>query len=182
MKFFLRSIPGRTVLALLVFTILWTLVEHVLGFNTSRHDIGQYSRLFTAIVFYAAIVIAIIKKRQQQNGVLGFAEGFRTGLAITLIYSLLITLWFAFYAEVINPSYKSSLMEFERKKITSSGASAEEITSKMNEVDMSSGGSFTSYLLLFAFMATAGLIVSLIAAIVLKRQPEQAPNGGLTVS
>ncbi len=179
MKLLLSSIPVRTVIALIVFTILWTLLEHFLGFNTTRHEIGRYTRLFTAIVFYAAIGVAILQKRRQR-GLMGFAEGFRTGLAVTLLYSLLATLWFQVYAELINPEYKPSLLAYERSRLEASGASAEEITSKMKELEMTSGGSITSYVMLFIFMVTAGLVVSLVASIVL-RKTAAARSSMLTV-
>jgi hypothetical protein len=171
-----RSIPGRTAIILLVITILWTLIEHLLGFNTTKHEVGQYTRMITAFLYYFGIVVAIYRKRKHENNTLSIAEGFRTGLAVTVIYSFFVTLWFALYAEVINPQYKPTLLAYEKGKLIASGASAEKMASKLNEVEMSSGGSITSYIFLFAFMAVMGVIVSILAALILRRAGERQPH------
>jgi hypothetical protein len=33
----------------LIFSIVWTFIEHVLGYNTTKHEIGQYARLIPAL-------------------------------------------------------------------------------------------------------------------------------------
>jgi hypothetical protein len=157
------------VIALFI-TIAWTLIEHVLGFNTTKHEIGQYARLLGAFVFYFLIIKAIHTVRNQQGGSLSFGEGFKTGAILSVIYSLGISLWYALYGEVINTQYKPTLMAFERSKLEAANASPESIADKMKEVDMSTGGSLLSYILLVVFMCLIGLVVAAIAAVILKRK------------
>lgn len=169
MRDFFRSIPFLTVLVLLIINIALTLLQHVLGYNTTRHDIGQYARMVMPFFFYIAIGIAVMKKRKQQDNSLGFAEGFRTGLAITVLYSILSTLWLALYAEVINPEFKPTLLAFEKEKLVASGATPGEIETELAQADAMTGGTITSYVYLFVFMMIAGVVVSLLAAMVLRK-------------
>jgi hypothetical protein len=67
-----------------------------------------------------------------------FAQGFKTGASIAVLYSVMVSCWFALYAEVINPDYRPSLIAFERNKLVASRASAQVIAEKMKEVEMTS--------------------------------------------
>lgn len=159
------------VIALLI-SIVWTLIEHVLGWNTTHHEIGQYARLLGAFVFYILIFVALYETRKQQGGALGFGEGFKTGAWLSIIYSLGISAWYALYGEIINTQFKPSLTDFERAKLEAAHATPEAIAAKMKEVDMSTGGSVLSYLLLFVFMLLFGLVLSAIAALIFKKKKQ----------
>lgn len=161
------------VIALIV-SIIWTLIEHVLGWNTTRHDIGQYARLVGAFVFYILIFVAIYEARKQREGPFSFSDGFNTGALVTVIYSLGISAWYALYGEVINPQFKPTLTAFERSKLEAVHATPDMIAAKMKEVDMTTGGSLLSYILLIFFMSVFGLILSLIAAWIFKRKKRTA--------
>jgi len=63
-----------------------------------------------AIVFYMLVVVAIYQVRKQQNGSLRFEEGFKTGAIVSVMYSAGVSIWYAFYGELINTQYKSSLL------------------------------------------------------------------------
>jgi hypothetical protein len=154
----------------LLISIIWTIIEHVLGYNTTNHDTGQYARMLGAFVFYILIVVAIFAARKQQNGSLTFGEGFKTGAVVSLIYGLGITAWYAIYGEVINTQFKPTLMAFERAKLEAAHATPDAIAVKMKEVDMSSGGSVLSYVLLFVFMTLFGIVIAAIASLILKRK------------
>ncbi|MCW3087642.1 MAG: hypothetical protein JWQ78_1028 [Sediminibacterium sp.] len=154
----------------LVISIAWTLIEHVLGWNTTKHEIGQYTRMAGAFVFYILIFAAVAETRRQQGGAMSFGEGFTTGAILSVIYSIGIAAWYALYGEVINPQYKTSLMAFERSKLEAVNATPDAIAAKMKEVDMSTGGSVLSYILLIVFMAIFGLVLSAIAGLIFKRK------------
>jgi hypothetical protein len=162
------AVTRFTILAFIV-TVIWTIIEHVLGYNTTKHETGQYTRMLPAFFFYLCIILAIWNRRKQ-NGSLSFGEGFRTGALISVYYSILVAIWYAIYAEVINKEYQSSLLAFTRKQLEASNASQQEMTAKLKEVEMSSGGSFLSYVLLFVFMTVGGLVISLIASAILKKK------------
>jgi hypothetical protein len=151
------------------FSIIWTIIEHVLGYNTTNHETGQYARMLGSIVYFILVVVAIFAVRKQQNGSLTFGEGFKTGSSVSLIYSAGITVWYALYGEVINTQFKPTLMAFERAKLEAAHATPDIIAAKMKEVDMSSGGSAFSYSLLFVFMLLFGIVIAAIASLILRR-------------
>ncbi len=166
----MKNIAVKLAIYAFVITVVWTLIEHTLGYNTSNHEVGQYTRILTALLYYYFIARAIWLKRKQQNGSLTFSQGFKTGATISILYGSLVTFWFAFYAEVINPQYQPTLLAFERSKLEAVHASPETIAIKMKQLEMSSGGSITSYLLLFAFMTIFGLVITLVATAILRRK------------
>ena len=153
----------------LLISIIWTIIEHILGYNTTNHETGQYARMLGSIVYFILVIVAIFAVRKQQNGSLTFSEGFKTGSRVSLIYSAGITVWYALYGEVINTQFKPTLMAFEKSKLEAAHATPEVIAAKMKEVDMSSGGSAFSYSLLFVFMLLFGIVIAAIASLILRR-------------
>jgi hypothetical protein len=154
----------------LVFTIIWTMMEHIVGFNTTNHEAGQYARMVGAIVFWAMIFVAIYQRRKQQGGLISFGQGFGTGAGVSIIYSLGCCVWYALYGEVINTQFKPTLMAFERAKLEAAHISADLIEAKMKQVDMTTGGSVLSYVFLIVFMFLLGAVVSVIAALIFQRK------------
>jgi len=125
-------------------SIIWTIIEHFLGYNTTKHEIGQYTRMLVAIVFYILVVLAIYQVRKQQNGALRFVEGFKTGTIVSVLYSAGVSIWYALYGEIINTQYKPSLLAFERSKLEAAHATPDIIAAKMKEVEMTTGISVLS--------------------------------------
>ena len=154
----------------IVVTITWTLIEHFLGYNTTNHEIGQFTRLLPAFVFYFFVIWSVWIRRTRQRNSLRFMQGFTTGVTVSLIYDVVATLWFALYGEVINKDYQSTLIEFERKKLETKGASAMEVADRLSQVQLSSGGSLRSYVLLFVFFAAAGCIIAALSAWAMRKK------------
>jgi hypothetical protein len=154
----------------LLISIIWTIIEHVLGYNTTNHETGQYARMVGAIVYYILVVVAIFAVRKQQNGSLSFVEGFKTGTVVSLIYGAGISIWYALYGEVINTQFKPTLMAFEKAKLEAAHAAPDAIAAKMKQVDMTSGGSILSYAFLFVFMTLFGIVIAAIASLILRRK------------
>src|ERR1043165_1598221 len=165
----MKSIPIRYAIVIFIITVAWTLLEHFLGFNTTRHEIGQYTRQVTAFAYYATVVMAIGRVRKDQGKLLTFGQGMQTGLYCCLTYSVLVTLWFALYAEVINPQFQSTLLAFTRRKMEASFKTPEQIEKVLKMERLSSGGSVASYLMLFGFMLAFGLMVSAIASAIMRK-------------
>jgi len=158
----------------LLFTFVWTLIEHFAGWNTTNHQTGQYARMVGAYVFYLFIIIAIFQQRAQQTGSLTFGQGMKTGAIVSLIYSLGVTVWYCLYGEVINKQFKPTLVAFEKAKLDAAHASADAVAAKMKEVDMTTGGSVMSYVFLFVFMFIGGIIISLLASLIASLMKKKA--------
>ena len=83
----------------------WTLLEYLLGFHTSRMEVGRYTG-FVGIIFpILAITGAIRAARRACEGRLGFTQGMLVGAAVTLVLSLLGALFFSIYFSAINPAF-----------------------------------------------------------------------------
>jgi hypothetical protein len=166
----MKSIAIRYALVVFFITVAWTLLEHVLGYNTTKHEIGQYTRGVTALAYYATVAMAIWRVRKAQSNRLTFGQGMRAGLYCSFTYSFLVALWFALYAEVINTQYQPTLLAFVRRKAEAANLSAENVAKRVETEMLTSGGSVTSYLLLFCFMMVFGIIVSAIASLLMQRR------------
>lgn len=102
--------------------IVYVMLEHFLGFNTTRHDIGQYTRLAGVIVPIVGIFFGIKAKRDNElNGVMTFGQGVKTGFLIAVIQTTLTTIWFWFYSTVINPEFLDTMLAFERSQMLAAG-------------------------------------------------------------
>jgi cytochrome bd-type quinol oxidase subunit 2 len=165
-----KRIAFRYALIAFVIAVVWTMVEHYLGYNTTNHQVGQYARMLSAFVFYFCIILAVWEVRRKQNNELSFTDGLRTGAILSGIYSFFIAGWYAIYGEIINPQYQSTLIEFERKKMIAANLSQKQMADKLQQVEMSSGGSISSYILLIVFMFLFGMVVAFITTLVLKRK------------
>ena len=126
----------------------WTLIEYGLGFHTERAEVGRYTG-FIAIVFPIVAIVAALRVARAEAGTLSFGRGFREGMAVTLVFALLGALFFAVYFSAINPAF------LER-------AAAEGAPSTI-------GGQIA---LLFVSSLIGGIIISLIAALVMRRRGE----------
>jgi hypothetical protein len=114
--------------------MVYVLIEHVLGFNTTNHETGQYSRLIALIFPILATYYGIRAKRDNQFGSLTFGEGVKAGFLIALIQTTLTTLWFLFYAAVVNPEFLETLIRFERSRMAAAGAIEPEIAPKIEQL------------------------------------------------
>ncbi len=153
----------------LIITIIWTIIEHLLGYNTINHETGQYARMVGAFVYWLMVIIAIFSTRKQQGGLLTLGQGLKVAATVAAIYSLGVTIWYCIYGEVINTQFKPTLMAFERAQLEAAHATPEAIVAKMKQVDMQTGGSVASYLFLFVFMFAGGMLIGLITSLIGKR-------------
>jgi Protein of unknown function (DUF4199) len=160
----------KYILIAIVITVVWTLLEHVLGYNTNKHETGQYARLVPTFIYWGCVIMAIIEVKRRSADTFRFRQAMNTGVGVSLGFSLLVSAWYALYAEVINKDYQPSLLAFEKNKLLAAHASPERIAEKLKEVEMQSGGSVASYVILFAFMALFGIGISLITAAIVKRR------------
>lgn len=165
----MKSPAVRSGVYALVFTLIWTLLEHVLGYNTTKHDVGQYTRMIGGFVFYVFVFIAVYKTRAQQ-GSLSFGQGIKAGSVTSLIYSIGVVAIYSIYGEVINKQFKPTLLAFERSQLVASGAPADVIDAKIKILDLQTGGSVMSYVFLFVFMFLGGVVCSVIASLIFQRK------------
>ncbi len=147
------------------FTIVWMLIEHVLGFNTDRHEIGQYTRNATMIFFWGTLFLMMRETKKMQGHQLTWQQGFSLGVVNTLLFSLAFVIIFLLYVQYINPEFYVTYREFTLHQLVASHATPKAMKEAMQEVELSYNGSFQSYALLFTFSVIFGVVVSMMAAL-----------------
>ncbi|MEO6168438.1 MAG: DUF4199 domain-containing protein [Chitinophagales bacterium] len=157
---------GKYLVISVAFAVIWILIEHVAGFNTTRHDIGQFTRNANMIVFWVTIFLAIREARKNQGNKLSFGDGMKTGVALTVLYSLAFVVIILLYVQFINPDFYATYKAFTLNQLTAANATPKQMEEAMKEVDMSYDGSPQSYGLLFLFSAIFGTVLSLIASLI----------------
>ena len=157
--------PVRYALIALAITFVWIIIEHLAGWNTTRHDIGQYSRMLPMILFTVMIFVAVNQSRGERT-VYPYTEALRDGMMMSLIFSVGFTIIIALYQTFINTEFFETLKNYTIQQMTHEGKSQEEIDKTMEQLNMSFNGSAASYILLFFYSFIWGLIVSAIAALV----------------
>jgi hypothetical protein len=155
--------PVRYALIALAITFVWMIIEHLSGWNTTRHDIGQYTRMLPMILFWVMIFVAINQSRGQRT-VYPFNEGLRDGILMSLIFCAGFTLMVMFYQKFINPEFFDTLKVYTVDQMKLAQKSQAEIDKTLSEMEMSFNGSAISFFLLFVFSFGWGVIISAIAA------------------
>ena len=148
--------------------ILWVSVEHLLGYNTTKMETGEYTRLASAYMFWLFIVITIVFKKKQLGGVISFAEGFKTAILMIVIYSFISAIWLAIYQHFINPDFYLLIKQFSMDLLKREEKSALEIAEAMKEIDMMYNGSAFSFFMYFVFSTIAGSVIAFIASLIIR--------------
>ena len=163
--------PFRLAIVALIFSIAWIGFEHAMGYNTTRHDIGQFTRLLPAFVYWAFLFIAV-RNEKRRTGQLSFLNGWKAGNVTSLVYSIGFAIIIMIYQQFINPEFFETFKTFSLAELQSNQATQAQIDSAMKEIEMSYSGSATSYLLLFVFSFVWGVVLSSIAALIFKSKKE----------
>jgi hypothetical protein len=157
-----------------VIVIVYTIVEHFLGLNTVRHDIGQYTRLGVILVSIIGVFAGITAKRNELGGNMTFGQGFKAGLVVAVVQTTITTLWFWFYGSVVNPQYLPTMLEFERARMVASGASPTDIDARVASVtSMYSSPRMQIFLEVFG-VAYGAVFAAIFAALLRKKKSASA--------
>ena len=112
--------------------VVYVMIEHLLGFNTTRHDIGQYSRFAGILVPIIGVFFGIKAKREKDlNGIMTFRQGVKAGVIVAVVQTTITTLWFLLYGEIINPEFMDTMLEFERTKMLADGMTESAVTEQL---------------------------------------------------
>ncbi len=117
-------------------TVAYTMVEHVLGFNSVNHEVGQYTRLAGIVFPVAAVYLGIRSRRAQRadGSPFTFVSGLRTGFIVALVLSVITALWFLLYGNVINPEFLGTLLEFEKDRMIAAGTPEAEVAANIDRL------------------------------------------------
>src|SRR5690242_1569495 len=130
----------RYALIALGVTFVWIIIEHLAGWNTTRHDIGQYTRMLPMTMFWVLIFVGVNQSRGQRT-VYPFNEALRDGMIMSLIFCAGFTLMIALYQKFINPDFFETLKAYTIQEMTRANKTQAEIDKTMSEMEMSFNGS-----------------------------------------
>ena len=140
-------------------TLLWNLLERLLGFHSDKID--QHATV-TMFFMIPAIVIYVLALRDKRNNDLGgkmtYKQGLIAGLIITLVVTILTPLSQYLAVEVVSPDYFPNMIEHSVA------------TDKLSQEDAQAYFSLQNYMvqsLLFAPMA--GIVTTLIVALFMRK-------------
>lgn len=150
------------------------------------HYAGHYAA--SMVVGYAAMIlafsmifVALKQIRDKQNGVISFGKAFKAALLVTLVTSTIyVAVWLVCYY-VFMPDFMEKYSAYVLDKAKADGASAAELAAKTAQMQQ-----YTEmyksplFVILFTYMEIlpVGLIVSIIAALVIKRKNNTEQDGG----
>ncbi len=146
--------------------------------NQGNFEGGMWIGYASMLLAFSLIFVAIIRFRDKyNNGVISFGKAFRIGLYITLIASTIYVVAWLIDFYVFIPDFADKYAAHMLEKLKSNGASAAEITSTTQQMD-SFKEMYKNPVLVVLFtyieILPVGLLLSLIAAIVLKRKVKPA--------
>ena len=107
-----------------------------MGYNTTRHDIGQYSRLVPALLFWASIFV-VVRNEKRKTGKLTYIDGWKAGVVCSLVYSFGFAIIIAIYQQFINPEFYETFKAFSLAHLQEIKATQAQIDSAMKELGRS---------------------------------------------
>lgn len=144
--------------------VIWVTVEHLLGFNTTKMDKGEYTRPIIAIAVFIFLFLGIREKKNKElGGQLTFMQGLKTAFFISLFYALLQAIWFAIYGGIINPDYAILSLQFQEKQLIADGKTPQEITDELAMTKMIFGNA----LIQFAFFIFSTTMIDTIVGVIM---------------
>ncbi|NNC85918.1 MAG: DUF4199 domain-containing protein [Bacteroidia bacterium] len=151
-----------------VASIALSLILFALGLDKEQ-ALGMLGIVFTVLFLYLGIKD---KKETEGNGFLTFGEGFKRGAAITVIASIINSVFTYIYLSMINLELKDFQMEKEYDKMIERGMSEDQIDMSMNMMDkyfafFGIGGALVGGIII-------GLVISLIISAILKKENPDA--------
>ena len=136
---------------------------------------GMVAGFASMILAFSLIFVAVKNYRDKQNGgIISFGKALQIGLLITLVTSTVyVVVWLIDYA-YFNPDFLEKYHASTLKALEKSGATAAEIQSKSAEMKVFGqaydGNIFYRAFITYTEIVPVGVIISLIAALILKRK------------
>lgn len=146
-------------------------------------DLGEIVGYSSMILSLLAVFLGIRHYRDKHNnGALQFKEGFKIGLSITVVAGVVFAIYVYFFYTEVAPDFMVRYQEFYVEKIQKSKLPAQEKKQQIDQLKKAmhdplySNWFFQSFLM-FATVFLIGLLITIIAAFMLKR-PAIAANEG----
>jgi hypothetical protein len=154
-------------------SIIWVVTSMVLQMKNHDFDNGMIWGYAGMILAFSLIFVGIKKYWDSQGGVVSFGKAFRIGFFITLIASTVYVVVWLIDLYFFMPDFADQYATYKIDKMKASGATQVAINAEIAEMntfkDLYKNPLFV---ILFTYLEIlpVGLLLSLIAALVLKRK------------
>ena len=165
-------ISGAILVALMLITTPF--MGEIMDYSTA-----EFLGYVSMIVALSTIFIGIKNYRDREmNGVISFAKAFQVGLLITLLASAIYVAGWVTYMNVSDSNFTEKYAQYLQEELQKSGASQEIIDAQMAEIESFKEmyqNPFIQIGFTFLEIFPVGLLVSLIAAALLKKKVSPQP-------
>ena len=154
---------------------LWIIAEHLLGFHTTRHEIGEYSGYFSSLVPLVTLFLLLKGKRETAfDGRLGLVQGIGSGLSASLIAAMLVYCFMVAYNQFINPGWLDNALDWKVAQMRAQGGAETDIRKEITFYRRanSPAGLIATTLVGMTLM---GAIFSFGLTLLLRRRPRPPP-------
>jgi len=153
--------------------------------NSLDHYAGSLVVGYTSmLVAFSLIFVAIKNSRDKyRNGMITFGKAFRIGLVITLIASTMYVLVWMIDFYYFIPDYYQKYAAHQLSAMKAAGATPAQLAAKAAETQKFGEmykNPFFNALFTYLEILPVGLVVSVLAALILKRKPSAADNVVIT--
>lgn len=101
---------------------LWIMGEFLLGFHTTRLEIGAYSGYFSCLVPLVTLFVLLKSKRDQTpDGRLGLWPGIKSGLHAAFISGAIVYAFMVAYNHFINPGWLDLALDWRVAQLRADG-------------------------------------------------------------
>jgi hypothetical protein len=150
---------------------LYILSEFLLGFHTTRLDIGAYSGYGASVIPFVVYFLALRRwKFERGGGFLTIRQGVRSGLLMSMIVATVLASFMLAYNRFINPSFLDKNIEIVHQELLRQGKPAGEIRDTIDDLRVSN--SFPQQtIFILAGVTFEGMLISAILAYFLQKRP-----------
>ena len=135
---------------------------------------GMWLGYTVMTVSFLPVFLAVRAYREEHGGVISFGRAFGLGLLITLVSSLFyVVAWEIVYFGGFLPGFEERMKAEQVAEMQKEGASPEKIAQAMKMWELYKNPAFNAAITLLEPLPPA-LIVSLVAAGILRRRPDEA--------
>lgn len=148
----------------------WIIAEYFLGFHSELMEIGKFTGYFAIIIPLLTYYFGLREKRDKVlGGKISFARAFGSGLLMSLITSIILTIFMFVYVEFINPDWFESGVAYEMRRLEEAGYSGQEIGMQLSDFAYLYS---TPTQLVVTFFGTLiqGILISLAMAFTIKKK------------
>ena len=150
----------------------FVMVEYLLGYHSEMIADAKLINNFGMLIPITLIAMAIIKRKNDQEGWLELKDGMKTGIFIAFITGIISTLFLLIYNQYINPEFFNTALAYQTKLLQAAGKTPKEIS---DILDQMKAGQTIGAQLFSGFVGTPimGMIPSLLITLILRKSKTQ---------